>query len=231
MQSPWRFPEKTKFGRVVPKNKIYERSAASTGLKSLFVEQIDQILWAYKLSPDTLNIPKTTEVSEIQVFSLKLKGDSIDESVLKSIDLAIPFPILFEVWNATGEQGHYTACYKRMADNDHTRWVCSRYLRSDHFYSSTSSVVLSDELGLPTAIDMAELYQKILNRLLPIPKRISETIEDVIERLGEIQALEKQIAQYKKKIHAEKQFNRKVEMNAVLRKLREELDKLKKESD
>ena len=30
--------------------------------------------------------------SEIQVFSVKLKGDSIDDSVLKAIDLAIPFP-------------------------------------------------------------------------------------------------------------------------------------------
>lgn len=226
MHSPWMFPDKAKFGRVVPKNKIYEHSAASAGLKSLFVEQVDQILWAYKLSHNTLNIPQTNEVSEIQVFSVKLKGDSIDESVLKAIDLAIPFPILFEVWGASGAQGHYAACYKRMAENDQSKWVCSRYLRSETFYSSNPSTVASEVLGLPTAIDMAELYQKLLTRLLPIPKRTAESIEDVIERLGAIQALEKKMSQYKKKILAEKQFNRKIELNKQLKNLRCELEEL-----
>ncbi|EPM1881257.1 DUF4391 domain-containing protein [Morganella morganii] len=226
MNSPWIFPDKAKFGRVVPKNKIYEHSAASAGLKSLFVEQVDQILWAYKLSPNTLNIPQTSEVSEIQVFSVKLKGDSIDDSVLKAIDLAIPFPILFEVWVASGEKGHYAACYKRKAENDQSKWVCSRYLFSETFYLGNASTVTSEVLGLPTAIDMAELYQKLLARLLPIPKRTAESIEEAIERLVATQALEKQISQYKKKVHAEKQFNRKVELNKQLKNLKCELEKL-----
>ena len=226
MNSPWIFPDKAKFGRVVPKNKIYEHSAASARLKSLFVEQVEQIVWAYKLSPSTLNIPQTSEVSEIQVFSVKLKGDSIDDSVLKAIDLAIPFPILFEVWVASGEQGHYAACYKRKAENDQSKWFCSRYLCSETFYLGNASTVTSEVLGLPTAIDMAELYQKLLARLLPIPKRNAESIEEVIERLVAIQALEKQIPQYKKKVHAEKQFNRKVELNKQLKNLRCELQEL-----
>lgn len=226
MKSPWIFPGKAKFGRVVPKNKIYEHSAASAGLKSLFVEQVDQILWAYKLSPITLNIPQTGEISEIQVFSVKLKGDLIDDSVLKAIDLAIPFPILFEVWVASGEQGHYAACYKRKTENDQSKWFCSRYLHSETFNSGDSLTVASEVLGLPTAIDMAELYQKLLTRLLPIPKRTAESIEEVIERLVAIQALEKQISQYKKKVYAEKQFNRKVELNKQLKNLRCELEEL-----
>ena len=226
MNSPWIFPDKAKFGRVVPKNKIYEHSAVSAGLKSLFVEQVEQILWAYKLSPNTLNIPQTSDVSEIQVFSVKLKGDSIDDSVLKAIDLAIPFPILFEVWGASGEQGYYAACHKRKAENDQSKWVCSRYLFSEMFYLGNASTVTSEVLGLPTAIDMAELYQKLLTRLLPIPKRSAESIEDVIERLAVIQVLEKQISQYKKKMHAEKQFNRKVELNKQLKNLRCELEEL-----
>ncbi|HDM8259651.1 TPA: DUF4391 domain-containing protein [Proteus mirabilis] len=226
MNSPWIFPDNAKFGRVVPKNKIYEHSAASTGLKSLFVEQVDQILWAYKLSPSTLNIPQTSEVSEIQVFSVKLKGDSIDDSVLKAIDLAIPFPIIFEVWGPSGEQGYYAACHKRKAENDQSKWVCSRYLYSETFYLGNTSIEPSEVLGLPTAIDMEELYQKLLARLLPIPKRTAESIEEVIERLMAIQALEKQISQYKKKVHAEKQFNRKVELNKQLKNLKCELEKL-----
>ena len=81
-------------------------------------------------------------------------------------------------------------------------------------------------MGLPTAIDMAELYQKLLTRLLPIPQRAAESIEEAIQRLEAIQALEKQISQYKKKVHAEKQFNRKVELNKQLKNLRCELQEL-----
>lgn len=226
MHTPWRFPDNAKFGRVVPKNKIYEHSAASAGLKTLFVQQIEQILWAYKLSPSTLNIPQTSTVSEIQVFSLTLKSESIDESVLKAIDMAIPFPILFEVRSTSGTQGYYTACYKRMAENDHSKWVCSRYLRSDTFFFNATPKETSEVLGLPTAIDMAELYNKLLSRMLPIAKRTHESIEDVIARLGAIEVLEKQIAQYKKRLHAERQFNRKVQLNKQLKILTGELETL-----
>ena len=113
-------------------------------------------------------------------------------------------PFLFEVWGASGEQGHYSACYKRKAENDQAKWVCSRYLFSETIYLGNSSTVTSEVLDLLTAIDMEELYQKLLARLLPILKRTAESFEEVVERLMAIQALEKQISQYKKKVHAEK---------------------------
>ena len=42
------YPRSAAFGRVLPKNKIYEHAGASAGLKQLFVTQVDQIVWRFK---------------------------------------------------------------------------------------------------------------------------------------------------------------------------------------
>ena len=56
MSALFAYPKQAEFGRVLPKNKIYEHSGANTRLKDLFVEQVDQIVWRYKLAPETINL-------------------------------------------------------------------------------------------------------------------------------------------------------------------------------
>jgi hypothetical protein len=67
------YPKQAAFGRTLPKNKIYEHSGANTRLKDLFVEQVEQIVWRYKLAPETINLPAKPGVPEIQVFAIQLK--------------------------------------------------------------------------------------------------------------------------------------------------------------
>ena len=92
-----RLPQGAAFGRVVPKSKIYEHAGAGTALKDLFVTQVDQIVWKYKLAPETMNLAATKAVSEIQVFGISLRDGKLDEEVLRAIDRAIPFPLIFEL--------------------------------------------------------------------------------------------------------------------------------------
>ena len=67
------YPKQAAFGRTLPKNKIYEHSGANTRLKDLFVEQVEQIVWQYKLAPETINLPAKPGVPELQIFSIQLK--------------------------------------------------------------------------------------------------------------------------------------------------------------
>ena len=71
------YPKAAAFGRVVPKSRIYEHAGASTALRDLFVTQVDQIVWKYKLAPETTNLAATKAVSEIQVFSISLRNRSV----------------------------------------------------------------------------------------------------------------------------------------------------------
>ena len=56
------WPRAAAFGRVIPKNKIYEHAGANTALKDLFVREVDQIVWSHKLAPETVNLAATKQV-------------------------------------------------------------------------------------------------------------------------------------------------------------------------
>ena len=81
----YNYPKQAHFGRVIPKNKIYEHGSVNTSTKDKFVNQIEKIVWTYKLAPETLNLESKQSVPEIQVFDIYLKTSDIDEELLKYI--------------------------------------------------------------------------------------------------------------------------------------------------
>ena len=212
------YPSKTKFGRVVPKTKIYEHSDANTEIQRKFIEEIEQINWAYKLSPETLNITADNDVSEIQVFTLRLRSGEVSEETLRTIDSAIPFPLLFELeWD---NQIQTVAAFKRRSDADTSKWVVSNYFWSGWLPTTTQ------RKDLPTAIDMSSFYEKLIRAIVPIKAREEERAREQIERIDLAETKQKEIARLQSKLKREKQFNRKVELNKQLKNLRCELKEL-----
>ena len=86
MYAYFEYPIKTKFNKLIPKNKIYEKVSINTALKDKIVKQIEKIVWLHKLSATTLNLNATDKITEIQVFDIELREDNLDEDVLKAID-------------------------------------------------------------------------------------------------------------------------------------------------
>jgi hypothetical protein len=215
----WQFPPQTRFDKVIPKTKFYQQATVNSAVQARFVGELEQIIWACKLAPDTVNLPATEAVTEIQVFTLKLKGETLSEEVVAAIDKAIPFPIIFELQLTLGEdrqQLRYLAAYKRKSAADANRWVCSEYLDSGWMPAS------APRSALPAAINMERLYQALLAGLLPIPARADESMDEAIARLGRLRKLDKQIAMLRKKLGTEKQFKRKVELHRELKALQQE---------
>ena len=52
------FPPQTAFGKAVPKSRIYTHVTLTRRVKELFVSQLAEIVWAHKLSPETLHLPQ-----------------------------------------------------------------------------------------------------------------------------------------------------------------------------
>ena len=212
------YPKKATFGRVLPKTKIYEHARPSTALKELFVRQVDQIVWKYKLAPETINVPATKSVPEIQIFTITLKSGELKEDLLRCIDKAIPFPILFEI--------HYDgkckvmSCYKRPSEADSTKWVVSDYFESSWMRDN------SPRKSLPITLDLGALYEELLSPLMPYPAQGKEKLADRVARLSLIRAQEKELAKTEARLGKEKQFNRKVEINAEIRTMKQQLEQL-----
>lgn len=212
------WPSKAVVARPVAKAKIYAHAKPTAALRALFVDQVESITWAYKLSPETINLPAKPDVPEIEVFEIALKLPDVNHSVLRCIDKAIPFPILFVL----RYDGHSqpVAAYKRPSDAASGQWVVGDY----HAAPWQKDGVVRP--GLPVALDLQGLYEQLLRQHFAVPARPSESLRDQLDRLSLLSAKQTAAAKLETRLAQEKQFNRKVEINAQLRTIRTELHSL-----
>jgi hypothetical protein len=212
------YPKQAQFGRVLPKNKIYEHASPTPALKALFIQQIEQIVWQYKLAPETINLAATPAVPEIQIFDISLKTPELDHDVLRCIDKAIPFPIIFQLFYNSRVQT--VATFKRPNEADGSKWVIDGY-----FADEWQSIEVPRQ-PLPVALDLQGLYEQLLRQLLPLPPREQEPLKNQVERLMQWHGKHSEYQKLQARLNKEKQFNRKVEINAQLRRLKTELEQL-----
>ncbi len=241
----YQYPESAKFGRVLPKNKIYEHGTPSAAVRQLFIRQVEQIVWQHKLAPETINLKPSRAVPEIQIFSIALKGEELNPELLRCIDLAIPFPIIFELRFAGKVKP--IAAFKRPSEADASKWVISEYFDGDwarevttedteHTESkklkpSVSSVYsVVKRKPLPLVMDLGQLYEKLLDSLMPYPARPGEDLQKRVERMECIRLKQRELERCEARLRKEKQFNRKIAINAELRDLKQELEELTTEN-
>jgi hypothetical protein len=210
------YPKQAAFERVLPKSKIYEHAKPSSAVREQFVSQIDKIIWQYKLAPETINLPARSDVPEIQIFTIVQKTPELSEDVLRCIDQAIPFPIFYQL--TFDRRIKIKAAYKRPSEADTGKWVIDGYFETDWQAGD------SERSELPVVLDMAGLYEHMLRRLLPLPPRTGETLKTQIERLGQLRSKQNEYRKMEARLQKEQQFNRKVELNAQLRKLKSQLE-------
>ncbi len=210
------YPKSAAFGRVLPKNKIYSYASPSAAVKNLFVRQVEQIVWQYKLAPETIKLKQSRATPEIQVFRIALKTGELKHNVLQCIDKAIPFPILFELQYE--ERTQVIAAFKRPSDVDKSKWVVSDYFESDWLPSG------SPRAPLPVVLDLEALYAHLLTSLMPFHARSGEGLQSFVTRMEFIRARQRELEECKVRMRKEKQFNRKVMINSKLRALKQEIE-------
>jgi Domain of unknown function (DUF4391) len=206
----YRWPQAAKFGRVIPKTKFYEHATIPAVVREKFVAEVQRITWAYKLAVNTINLPGTTAVPEIQVFQIDAKGDDVSESVLAAIDKAIKTPILFEITRGDDPErrARMTATHKLLSSGG---------LKLGAYYTTEWHSDDADRQPLPTAINLAALYTALLEPLTPLAARPGEELSKVAARLEAVRKLEREVAILERKIRTEPQLNRKVELRRALK--------------
>jgi hypothetical protein len=186
----WKFPETAKFGRVIPKEKLYQQVGVSAELKQLFVEQVGQIKWAYKLAENTVNLDKTDQVHELEVIQIKLKAQTLDEKILRAIDKAIPHPTLFilsrevkSIGQAASDKAReqeicYQAAHKvklvagSNSPTQKEKWQQSIYLKSQWLLEASQPAK-----PLPAATNLERLYSQLLEALMPTGLNVETDVE------------------------------------------------------
>lgn len=233
----YHYPMTASVDKIIPKNKFYQQGSANHRIERLFVEQVESIRWAYKLSPHTINLADSDTVREIQIFSIISRVKVFDNDILQFIDKLIPSPIIFEI--VFEDKIKVIATYKRQSQADSQKVVLGKYYATD-WQNPTQRE------DLPIVFEIADLYEYFIERLLlatneaspnvvlipNIETNLSKTtqkidsIEEKIAHAEKVALLTKRINELQKRIYKEKQFNRQVEMNLQLQTLQKQLKDL-----
>lgn len=221
----FQYPERTRKDRILPKNKVYGNAHPSNSVRRHFVSQVEQIVWRNVLISETVNLPSRDGIEGIQVFELALKTGDLKEDVLRSLDRAIPWRLFFEL--TFNGQVRFAAAYKRASEGSSGTPVVE-----DYFLTPWRPAV-TPRLALPVALDLATLYEQMLFRHIEaspmaISSRSGESVAEAVERCKAIRARQRERRRLEAALRRERQFNRKVEINAALRRCQDDLAALEK---
>ena len=213
-------PKSTEFNKRIPKQKFYENMDISPALKKVFVEQVKIIYWKNKIASSTTNLAAGVDVTELEVFEIRLNSQVLDDGLLRQIDREIPYHILFLL----EYQGKYQAWigYKEAATSGNKAFKVNGYYHTDWF----------EEEELPLKLEgltVDKVYENFVRQIAGDKlqtENAEESLKDSVARDEQRQALQKQIDTLKTKVRKEKQLNKQMQMNVELKKLRKELDKL-----
>lgn len=209
------FPASTEFGKRIPKQKFYENIDITPALKRVFVEQIHLIYWRNKLAATTLNLTAGETVTEIEVFEIRLNTPQLEEAVLRQVDKEIPYHILF-VLTCEGKAQAWIG-YKEATASGNNAFKVSRYYHTDW--------IPEDELQFRVdGLNMDAVYENLVRQIAgdALQADAGESLQASVARDERRRQLEKQIAALENKMHKEKQLNRRMEINAEIKRLRTE---------
>lgn len=212
------FPKSTYFGRRIPKEKFYIHLEPNHEVRKRFVSDIESIIWRNKFSADLLNVAKGKYVLEIDVLEILLKQRSTDGKLLEWIDQKNPHHLLFLLFH--GGMVQMVIHYKEKTANG--GFSILETFRTEWTDYKKLSLSIS-------GLNLDDVYENFIRQVAG--KRLSKTPESKeqgtlkarILCMQEREKLEKQIRALENKMHREKQFNRQVEINEGIRKLRKQL--------
>lgn len=211
-------PKTTEFNKRIPKQKFYENMDISPALKKIFVEQVRIIYWKNKIAASTMNLAAGTDVTELEVFEVRLSSPVLDDSLLRQIDKEIPYHILFLL----EYQGKYQAWigYKEAAASGNKAFKVNGYYHTEW--------LAEDELLLKLeGLNVDAVYENFVRQIAGDKLKTEaagESLKESVARDEQKQALQKQITTLQAKIRKEKQLNKQMQMNTELKKLKKELE-------
>ena len=208
----------TEFNKRIPKQKFYENMDISPVLKKVFVEQVKIIYWRNKIAASTTNLAGGTDVTELEVFEVRLSSPVLDDSLLRQIDKEIPYHILFLL----EYQGKYQAWigYKEAATSGNKAYKVNGYYHTEW--------LVEDELPLKLeGLSVDAVYENFVRQIAGDKLKTEsagESLKESVARDEQKQQLQKQITTLQAKIRKEKQLNKQMQMNTELKKLKKELE-------
>ena len=198
-------PRSTEVNRRVAKEKLYANAAPTPRVRDMIQDRIESVVWRNKLADGTIGVAAGETVKEIQVFEVRLRQRELDTRVLPAIARAIPYKILFVLTFGDEAQAWMEAS--------------GTFYNTDWF--SLDGFTLKFE-----GLNLDAVYENLARQVSGGRLGAEGDIAEAVDRDKQRQKLEREIVALEKKVLREKQFNRQIELNSELKRLRAELEGL-----
>ena len=209
------FPKTTSVNKFIPKTQFYNKADMSSRLKNALQNDVERVTWAFKLSPDTLNI-SAKSWPEIEVLRIDVRNVNYDSGILKTIDAAIPYPILFIIKKDTLTK--VAISYKEPNKKNENTAKVDTLFETDWNDEKIKNIEIK---GLVTDVIYANFLNQVAGEKLSFvtaetnKTEIKATLEDVrgdVERMKEREKIQRQIDALTRKINAEPSIGKKQEL-------------------
>ena len=193
-------PKECNVNKFIPKKTFYEKVNISKVIQQEFIDKVEKIIWKYKISEENINVSKTENVEEIEIFELVLKEKYEGKNIIKVITKEISYPILFFI--KFNEEFQYAIKYK------------------DNIYFSEWNNNIKFNF---VDFNLEKVYKNIVKAITKIEDNIGD-IEEELDKQQEIIKIQNEINKLENQIKKEQQFNRKVELNKRILELKEKME-------
>jgi hypothetical protein len=196
-------PRSTEVNRRIAKEKLYANATLTAPVRNIIKDQIESVVWRNKLADSTMAVAAGETVKEIQVFEVSLRQHGLDKRVLPAIAKAIPYKILFILTFGDEAQAWMEA--------------------SGTFYNTDWFMLNGFTLKFE-GLNLDDVYENLARQIAGGRLGTEGDIAKAVEKDKQRQRIEREIAALEKKVLREKQFNKQVELNGELKRLRVELE-------
>lgn len=212
-----RYPDTCLVEKVVPKNSFYRHLDVSPRMKERFVNDVLSITWLYKLASTTLNIDKSEDMPEVEIFLAELKDKDCPTDLFLFIDKNMPHHLVFLL--KYEQQYRLMVNYKEWATQEHNRFNITE--------TFISPWVPAEQLTLPMEGNtLPKIYEGFVAQIgqYRIQAEQGVSLAESILAMQKREALEKRIAQLEDQLRKECQPRKKFELHQIIIKLRNELN-------
>ncbi len=233
-------PADSRLGKRVYKKLFAENATLGVTDKKAFSEDIDKVVWMFKLDPTTISIPAFTddqrEYLEVAILQVDCKTRKRTGRLAQIIHRAIPYPLLIVFSHESSVA--FSLAHKRFSQSEKGAIVADDFFTSDWMdltcpTDAQESFLDSLEVAKLPRTDLFAFYSAMVERVIALECSrltgsfaVRERQPDGLSRreaLAKCHQLETEIHRLRSEIKKEEQFNRRVELNVRIKDLEREL--------
>ena len=199
-------PQRTEINKPLHKTKVFEKFDLTASQRDSFDADISRMFITHVVAESTIpTIKAGNEIADFYIIEVSLKRREYAPKNIELLAKFIPRKILF-VLHFEG-QAQFAI--------HHTKLICSEWQQCD-------------TLNIPlTGLDLDAVWENIVATIGSITVQEGNTLTEQIKSDEQKTKLQKQIQLLQQKLNKEKQYNKQIEINAEIKRLKKQLNDIK----